>query len=55
MDIQNLTAELPFANHSGFTLNIQERTNLLLSVNKMNEYEKFDNVYFWGRINGKNP
>ena len=52
MNVNKLDYELDFANNSGATLNIEELTHLQLSVANLNANEKFDEVYFWGRIRG---
>ena len=52
MDFASLNEEIEFANQSGYTLNITEKTSLGLAVARLNEHEKFDQVLFWGRING---
>jgi radial spoke head protein 9 len=52
MNVDKLDYELDFANNSGSTLNIEELTHLQLSVANLNANEKFDEVYFWGRIRG---
>lgn len=52
MDFAHIESELEFANHSGNTLNIEERTQLGLAAISLNVNERFDKVDFWGRIRG---
>ena len=52
MEVLRLDSELKYANHCGSTLNIEELTELQLAVGLLNENEKFDSIYLWGRIRG---
>lgn len=52
MELSKFQQELKFVNQLGQTLNIEERMRLELALLKITENYKFDNIYFWGRIEG---
>jgi len=49
MDIYRISSDLKFVNQIGVTLNVEERMKLELSLLKITETEKFDQVLFWGK------
>lgn len=52
MDIYRLVSDLKFVNQIGKTLNLDEKLKLELSLPKINEENKYDQVLFWGKIEG---
>lgn len=52
MDIFRLVSDLKFVNQIGKTLNLDEKLKLELSLPKINEENKYDQVLFWGKIEG---
>ncbi|KAL4462089.1 hypothetical protein ABPG74_000934 [Tetrahymena malaccensis] len=52
MDIYRLSSDLKYVNQIGVTLNVDEKLKLELSLLQITETEKFDNILFWGKING---
>jgi len=52
MDIYRLATDLKFPNQIGATLNVEERMKLELSLLKLNETQQFEQILFWGRIEG---
>lgn len=52
MDIYRLTSDLKFVNQIGATLNLDERMKLELALLKITETQKFDQVLFWGKVEG---
>ena len=52
MKTQNISSELKFANQIGMSLGTEERLNLELSLMKLTEFEKVDEILFWGKIEG---
>ena len=52
MNFDELASHTNLIAFSGCTLNIDERVQLQLAVNHLRQYEKFDQVFFWGRILG---
>lgn len=52
MDIHRLSTDLKFVNQIGATLNIEERMKLEIALLKLNETQKFEQILFWGKIEG---
>ncbi|EGR29932.1 radial spoke head protein, putative [Ichthyophthirius multifiliis] len=52
MDIYRLSTDIKFMNQIGMTLSVEERMKLELSILKINENENFDQILFWGKIQG---
>lgn len=52
MDINRLSSDIKYVGSIGATLNIEEKMKLELSLLKITETEPFDEVVFWGKING---
>lgn len=53
MEVENIASHLKYVNSSGVTLNIEERMNLDIALQKLNNDFSFDEVLFWGKIIGK--
>ena len=54
MNIYHLPQGLQFLNQVGMTLNIEERVKLELTFSKLIDKTKYDQVLFWGKIEGMN-
>lgn len=54
MEVENLESELKYINANGVTLSIDERLNLELALSKLQLDFGFEQLLFWGKINGKN-
>lgn len=52
MNIYNIPQGLKFLNQVGMTLNVDERIKLDLTLSKLADKTKFDQVLFWGKIEG---
>lgn len=52
MDIYRISSDLKFVNQIGATLNLEERMKLELSLLKLNETQNFEQILFWGKIEG---
>lgn len=52
MEINRISSDLKFINQLGATLNLEEKMKLELSLIKISEKEKYDQVLFWGKIEG---
>jgi len=55
MDIADLDSNLKFIHHNGVCLNVEERLQLQMGLQKLlNEAsdEDFEELLFWGKING---
>lgn len=52
MDVYKLASELKYVNQIGATLSLDERMKLELAILKLNETEEFDQIVFWGKIEG---
>lgn len=52
MDIYRLTTDLKFVNQLGATLHVEERMKLEIALLRLNETEKFEQILFWGKIEG---
>lgn len=52
MDIYRVCEDLKFVNQIGKTLNLQERMKLELALMKLTEATNFDQILFWGKIEG---
>lgn len=52
MDIYRITTDLQFVNQLGATLHVEERMKLEIALLRLNETEKFEQILFWGRIEG---
>lgn len=53
MEIENFESHLKYVNCNGVTLNIEERLNLDLSLQKLQLDFNFEELLFWGKVNGK--
>ena len=54
MNIYHLPQGLKFLNQVGMTLNVEERVKLELTFSKLTDKTKYDQVLFWGKIEGMN-
>lgn len=52
MDIHRLATDLKLVNQIGATLNIEEKMKLEIALLKLNETQKFEQILFWGKIEG---
>ncbi len=52
MEIDELSNHLKYVNCNGVTLSIEERLNLKLSLNKLQNDFNFEELLFWGKVNG---
>lgn len=52
MDIYKIDSELKYVNQIGSTINVEERLKLELAFLRLQESEKFDQILFWGKIEG---
>lgn len=52
MEVSNLVSHLKYVNFNGFTLNIEEKMQLDLSLQRLATDFKFDELLFWGKITG---
>ena len=52
MEVDKIPDHLKYINCNGVTLNIEERMNLTLSLNKLQNDFNFEELLFWGKING---
>ena len=53
MEVENLESHLKYVNANGITLSIDERLNLELALSKLQLDFGFEQLLFWGKINGK--
>lgn len=53
MEIEEIPNHLKYLNYNGVTLNVEERMNLTLSLKKLQVDYDFEELLFWGKINGK--
>jgi hypothetical protein len=53
MEIEQLSNHLRYLNCNGVTLNIDERLNLDLALKKLQIDFDFEELLFWGKVNGK--
>ena len=53
MEAESLADQLKYLTSNGVTLNIDERLNLMLSISKLQNDQNFEELLFWGKINGK--
>jgi radial spoke head protein 9 len=54
MEVDQIANHLKYINCNGVTLNIEERMNLNLSLHKLHNDYIFEELLFWGKINGIN-
>ncbi len=52
MEVSQLASHLKYINFNGVTLNIEERLQLDLSLQKLAVDFKFDELLFWGKVTG---
>lgn len=52
MNIYNLKSELVFLNQLGVTINVEERLKLEIILFRLLEHNTFDQLLFWGKIEG---
>jgi radial spoke head protein 9 len=52
MEIENIESHLKYINQNGVTLSIDERLNLDLALQKLQLDFDFEELLFWGKING---
>lgn len=52
MDVYRIASDLKFPNQIGASLNLEERMKLEIALLKLNETQKFEQILFWGRIEG---
>ena len=52
MDILDLSEEIKNFQHSGITLNLDERMQLEMALMTLNEKIECEELMFWGKING---
>jgi len=50
--VYKLSGELKYVNQIGVTLSLDERMKLELAILKLNETEEFDQIVFWGKVEG---
>jgi hypothetical protein len=53
MEVENLENHLKYVNANGVTLSIDERLNLDLALQKLQLDFGFEELNFWGKVNGK--
>ncbi len=53
MEVGEIANNLKYVNFNGVTLHVEERINLQLALQKLNSDFKFDELLFWGKIQGK--
>ena len=53
MEYSNISNHLKYINANGVTLSIEERLNLDLALQKLQLDFNFEELLFWGKINGK--
>ena len=53
MNIYNLKSDLVFINQLGITINVEERLKLEIILFKLSQNNQFDQILFWGKIEGK--
>jgi hypothetical protein len=53
MEVENLESHLKYVNTNGVTLNIDERLNLDLALQKLHLDFNFEELLFWGKVNGE--
>jgi len=52
MEVSNIDSHLKYVNFNGVTLNIDERLQLDLSLQRLATDFKFDEILFWGKVTG---
>jgi radial spoke head protein 9 len=52
MEVEQISNHLKYINCNGVTLNIEERMHLNLSLHKLHNDYNFEELLFWGKING---
>ena len=53
MEYTAISDQLKYINANGITLNLDERMNLNLSLQKLQLDFGFEELLFWGKVNGK--
>ena len=53
MEYTAIRDQLKYINANGVTLNIEERMNLDLALQKLQIDFGFEELLFWGKVNGK--
>lgn len=53
MEASKLGEQLPYVNKAGVTLNTEERMQLEYALSTLQSSLNFENLYFWGKIEGK--
>lgn len=52
MEIENIESHLKYVNTNGVTLSIEEKLNLDLALQKLQLDFNFEELLFWGKVNG---
>lgn len=55
MEAGKLEEQLRYVNKAGVTLNTEERMQLEYALSTLQSSLHFENLYFWGKIEGKHP
>lgn len=55
MESSSLDQQLKYVNLNGVTLNIEEKLQLQLAFQQLQNDFKLEELFFWGKINGKSP
>lgn len=53
MEYQKFNQDLKYLAGNGVTLNMEEKMNSMLAISTLNQEIKFEELYFWGKIEGK--
>ena len=53
MEASTISNNMKYLAESGVTLSIEERMRLDLALHSLQEKLKFEELQFWGKINGK--
>jgi hypothetical protein len=53
MELENIATHLKYVNTSGLTLNIEERMQLSIALQKLQNDFNFEEILLWGKIMGK--
>lgn len=53
MEIENISNHLKYINCNGITFSIEERLQLDLALQKLQNDFNFEELLLWGKINGK--
>ena len=54
MELKTLSANLKYLSSNGITLNIEEKMHVMLALSQLQCEMNFEELFFWGKVEGKN-